>query len=58
MSHNKNFLQPKESKVMIEVKANWGRARKKYGPAATDLVVHADRNPQVDVSGKSVRETF
>jgi hypothetical protein len=35
---------------MVEIKANWGRARKQYGPQATDLVVSAQKNMQVDVS--------
>ena len=47
----RTFLQPRESKQMVEIKANWGRARKQYGPQATDLVVSSLKNTQVDVSG-------
>lgn len=35
---------------MVEIKANWGRARKQYGRHATDIVVATKQNPGVDVS--------
>ena len=43
-------MQPKDSRQHVEIKANWGRARKQYGPNATDIVVSAKLNPEVDVS--------
>ncbi|ELU06637.1 hypothetical protein CAPTEDRAFT_220130 [Capitella teleta] len=46
---SRTFLQPRESRQMVEIKANWGRARKQYGPQATDLVVSSQRNSHVDV---------
>ena len=46
----KTFLKPKDSQQNVEIKANWGRARKQYGPRATDIVVATHKNPTVDVS--------
>ena len=43
-------MQPKDSRQNVEIKANWGRARKQYGPNATDIVVSAKMNPEIDVS--------
>ena len=50
VSTGKSFQQPATQKVDIEVKANWGRARKQYGSKATDVVVDVQKNPEVDVS--------
>ena len=50
VSPSKQFLVPKDSRMLVEIKANWGRARKQYGPNATDLVITANKNPQIDVS--------
>ena len=41
---------PKEGRQEVEVKANWGRARKRYGPGATDIVVMSRKNDVVGVS--------
>nr|XP_022337319.1 uncharacterized protein LOC111133328 isoform X2 [Crassostrea virginica] len=49
VSMGKPFCKPKNAIDGIEIKANWGRARKQYGPAATDLVVTAPANPKVNV---------
>lgn len=49
VSATKQFMMPKESRQTIEVKANWGRARKRYGPRATDIMVRANANDNVDV---------
>ncbi|RUS69865.1 hypothetical protein EGW08_022371 [Elysia chlorotica] len=49
VSTGKPFQQPATQKVDIEVKANWGRARKQYGSKATDVVVDVQKNPEVDV---------
>ena len=46
----KGFMQPKDARQNVEIKANWSRARKQYGPAATDITVSTNKNPQVDVS--------
>lgn len=48
ISHNKNYVAPK-SKSEVEIKANWGRARKQFGPTATEITISAARNPGVDV---------
>ncbi|XP_041366917.1 doublecortin domain-containing protein 1-like [Gigantopelta aegis] len=45
----KTFKRPKGHILDIEVKANWGRARRKYGPAATEVMVTSAANPKVDV---------
>ncbi len=50
VSYTKSFQRPKESNQNVEVKANWGRARRQYGPHATDVIVQAKKNPEVDVS--------
>ena len=49
VASDKHFLRPKESQQVIEIKARWGRARKQYGPHATDIVVTSSKNPEVDV---------
>lgn len=49
VSMGKPFSKPKNAIDGIEIKANWGRARKQYGPSATDLVVSAPVNPTVNV---------
>ncbi len=46
----KGFMQPKDARQNVEIKANWSRARKQYGPSATDITVSANKNPHVDVS--------
>lgn len=46
----KIFLQPKDVRETVEIKANWGRARRKYGTRATDIEVMTMPNPRVDVS--------
>ena len=44
-------MMPKEGRMQqVEVKAQWGRARKKYGPNATDIVVTSRTNDRVGVS--------
>lgn len=50
----KPFSKPKNAIDGIEIKANWGRARKQYGPSATDLVVSAPVNPTVNVGKNSL----
>ena len=45
-------MQPAFQRVNIEVKANWGRARKLHGKRATDVIVDVEKNPKVDVSMK------
>ncbi|XP_050408824.1 doublecortin domain-containing protein 1 [Patella vulgata] len=49
ISTGNSFKRPKNSTQDIEVKANWGRARKQYGPEATDLRVYPSKNKKVDV---------
>ena len=46
---SKSFLRPKETQQMVDVKANWGRARRHYGPGATDIVVTSQKNRQIEV---------
>ena len=50
VSPNRQFLMPKEARQEVEVKANWGRARKKFGPSATDVIVSAKKQRGVGVS--------
>ena len=50
VSAAKQFMLPKESQQTVEVKANWGRARKQYGPSATDIMVTTQNNQNVNVS--------
>lgn len=52
-SPGKTFQKPQGTREGIEIKANWSRARKQYGPTATDLVVDPSQNPKVDVSSLS-----
>ena len=47
---SKQFMLPKEGQQEIEIKANWGRARKQYGPNATDIVVTTRQNNTIGVS--------
>ena len=49
-SSGKTYMKPKDASQYVEIKANWGRARKQYGPKATDVMVRAQYNPRVDVS--------
>ncbi|ESO97509.1 hypothetical protein LOTGIDRAFT_152600 [Lottia gigantea] len=49
ISTGNNYKPPKTLTQDIEVKANWGRARKQYGPQATDLRVYPNKNERVDV---------
>ena len=48
-STGKSFKAPQTTKLDIEIKANWSRAHKQYGTLATDVTVHADKNPKVNV---------
>ena len=50
VSYTKTFMRPKESNQNVEIKANWGRARKQYGPRATDIIIKTMRKKEVDVS--------
>lgn len=50
ISCGKQFIRPQTQNAMVEVRANWGRARKQYGPQATDITVDVKKNPIVDVS--------
>ena len=50
MSGGKPFTKPQGCREDIEIKANWTRARKEYGPSATDFTVNAPDNPKVNVS--------
>lgn len=49
VSAAKQFQLPRDSRQAVEVKANWGRARKQYGPQATDIMVVAKGNQHVNV---------
>ncbi|XP_064634273.1 doublecortin domain-containing protein 1-like isoform X2 [Lineus longissimus] len=49
VSMGKPYMKPRDVKEDIEIKANWSRARKKYGPRATDIEVFTNKNPRVDV---------
>lgn len=50
VSTGKAFKKPRVQMLDVEVKASWGRARREYGPSATDVRVDAKGNPKVDVS--------
>ena len=50
VSVGNKFFEPHENLRQVHVKAQWGRARKRYGPHSTDIVVEAQRHPHVDVS--------
>lgn len=50
VSTGRTFRQPPVTRQDVEVKANWSRARKQYGPSATDYKVDTAQNPQVNVS--------
>lgn len=45
----KQFMIPKQSRQLVEVKATWGRARKQFGPSATDIMVMSHTNDNIDV---------
>ncbi|KAL5007685.1 hypothetical protein ScPMuIL_016491 [Solemya velum] len=49
VSAGRSFLRPHSSRQGIEVKANWARARKQYGPGATDVMVNMPENPKINV---------
>ncbi|XP_064601230.1 doublecortin domain-containing protein 1-like [Liolophura sinensis] len=49
VSTGRTFKQPPVTRQDVEVKANWSRARKQYGPSATDYKVDTAQNPQVNV---------
>ncbi|XP_071104619.1 doublecortin domain-containing protein 1-like [Haliotis cracherodii] len=49
VSTGKAFKKPRVQMLDVEVKASWGRARREYGPSATDVRVDAKGNPKVDV---------
>ncbi|KAH3884070.1 doublecortin domain-containing protein 1-like [Dreissena polymorpha] len=49
VSTGKPFKQSVTSRLDVEVKANWSRAHKQYGPTATDVHVVAPSNPNVNV---------
>ncbi|XP_052066407.1 doublecortin domain-containing protein 1-like isoform X1 [Mytilus californianus] len=49
VSGGKPFTKPQGYRDVIEIKANWTRARKEYGPSATDFTVDAPVNPKVNV---------
>ncbi|XP_076116553.1 doublecortin domain-containing protein 1-like isoform X1 [Mytilus galloprovincialis] len=49
VSGGKPFTKPQGYRDVIEIKANWTRARKEYGPSATDFTVDAPLNPKVNV---------
>ncbi|KAL8603779.1 hypothetical protein ACOMHN_058514 [Nucella lapillus] len=49
VSSGKPFVRPQGLRTTVEVRANWGRARKQYGPEATDIAVSAEKNPKVNV---------
>ncbi|XP_060074536.1 doublecortin domain-containing protein 1-like [Ylistrum balloti] len=49
VSGGKPFVRPLSSLDGVEIKANWARARKEYGPQGTDFVVEAQPNPKVYV---------
>lgn len=49
VSGGKPFTKPQGSRDVIEIKANWTRARKEYGPSATDFTVAVETNPKVNV---------
>ncbi|CAH1787762.1 unnamed protein product [Owenia fusiformis] len=49
VSYGKPFQKPKDYQQEIEIKANWGRARKQYGKGATEMAIDAQGNPIVNV---------
>ncbi|XP_053391549.1 doublecortin domain-containing protein 1-like [Mercenaria mercenaria] len=49
VSTGKPFKQGQSSRLDIEIKANWSRAHKQYGPTSTDVHVEAPANPKVNV---------
>ncbi|KAK3103714.1 hypothetical protein FSP39_021266 [Pinctada imbricata] len=49
VSMGKPFTRPRGMYETVQIKANWSRARKQYGPGATDLVVKEIVNPKVNV---------
>ncbi|XP_025087629.1 uncharacterized protein LOC112560197 [Pomacea canaliculata] len=49
VSTGKSYIRPQSQNNIVEIRANWGRARKQHGPQATDLCVTVSKNPNVDV---------
>ncbi|KAL4224512.1 doublecortin domain-containing protein [Mactra antiquata] len=49
VSTNKPFKPTQTSRLDVEIKANWSRAHKQYGPTSTDVHVEAPANPKVNV---------
>ncbi|XP_076472192.1 doublecortin domain-containing protein 1-like [Babylonia areolata] len=49
VSSGKPYIRPQALRTTVEVRANWGRARKQYGPGATDIGVNVQKNPKVNV---------
>ncbi|XP_074660217.1 doublecortin domain-containing protein 1-like isoform X2 [Tubulanus polymorphus] len=49
VSTGKAFMKIRDQKDEIEIKANWSRARKQYGPNATNISVAPHDLPNVDV---------
>ncbi|XP_015193950.2 doublecortin domain-containing protein 1-like isoform X2 [Lepisosteus oculatus] len=49
VSSGETFISTKEHKQKIQIRANYARVRKAYGPAATNIVVEAKENPRVNV---------
>lgn len=49
VSTGKPFKPSQTSRLDVEIKANWSRAHKQYGPTATDVHVEAPANPKVNV---------
>lgn len=42
-------MSTKESELQCEIKANWGRSRRMYGEASTDLKVQYRHNTVIDI---------
>ena len=49
VSLGEGFMCPRDAQANVEVRANWGRARRMYGPRATDITVQARCHAQVGV---------
>lgn len=58
VSTGKSYIRPQSQNNIVEIRANWGRARKQHGPQATDLCVTVSKNPNVDVSGMLCQSLF
>jgi len=48
------YQRPKDIQQHVEIRANWARARKEMGPTATNIVIHAQLNPNIDVSASLI----